>query len=140
MLTADTIIECQGKIVLIERKYEPLGFALPGGFVEVGESVEQAAIREAKEETNLDVTLRALLGIYSHPERDPRGHNVCTVFIATAKGTPVAGDDAGAVHLFDIKAKMPALVFDHLQILADYRVFLQSGLIASPQKMLDQLT
>ena len=139
LLTADTIIENQGKIILIERKYAPPGFAIPGGFVDVGESVEQAAIREAREETGLDVHLKALLGVYSNPARDPRGHNVCTVFVASAEGTPVAGDDAGAVHHFDINEPLPELAFDHATILADYKAYLSSGKTPDPATMLARL-
>lgn len=123
LLTVDLIIELSGggrKIVLIERKHEPLGWALPGGFVDVGETVEQAAVREAKEETALDARLVHLLGVYSDPGRDPRGHTVSVVFVATADGTPRAGDDAGDARVFDA-AKPPALAFDHATILEDYR-------------------
>lgn len=123
LLTVDLIIELSGggrKIVLIERKHEPLGWALPGGFVDVGETVEQAAVREAKEETALDARLVHLLGVYSDPGRDPRGHTVSVVFVATADGTPRAGDDAGDARVFDA-AKPPALAFDHSTILEDYR-------------------
>jgi len=118
-LTVDIIIEVRDKIVLIERSNEPYGFALPGGFVDYGESLEAAAVREAKEETGLDVKLERQLGAYSDPERDPRQHNVSVVFVATAKGTPKGGDDAKSAALFN-KDDIPALAFDHEKILADY--------------------
>jgi ADP-ribose pyrophosphatase YjhB (NUDIX family) len=117
--TVDIIIEVKGGIVLIERKNEPRGWALPGGFADYGESFEQAAIREAKEETSLDIRLVEQLHTYSEPGRDPRMHTATTVFIAQATGTPVAGDDAGRVKVFP-KDRIPLLVFDHNAIIADY--------------------
>ena len=117
--TVDIIIEVQGGIVLIERKNEPLGWALPGGFADYGESFEQAAIREAKEETGLDIQLLEQLHTYSNPGRDPRMHTAPTVFIARATGTPVAGDDAGRVKVFSTD-RIPLLVFDHNVIVDDY--------------------
>ena len=117
--TVDIIIEVQGGIVLIERKNEPLGWALPGGFADYGESFEQAAIREAKEETGLDIQLLEQLHTYSNPGRDPRMHTATTVFIARATGTPVAGDDAGQVKVFSTD-RIPLLVFDHNVIVDDY--------------------
>ncbi len=128
-LTVDIIIESleqPGRIVLIERKYEPLGHALPGGFVDPGERLEQAAVREAEEETSLKVRLKALLGCYSNPARDPRGHTVSAVYIAEASGEPEARDDARALALYD-PYELPALAFDHGLILADYRHWLESG-------------
>ncbi|MDX1442946.1 MAG: NUDIX hydrolase [Gammaproteobacteria bacterium] len=129
LLTVDIIIEMQehpGKIVLIERRHEPLGWALPGGFVDVGESVEEAAVREAYEETGLRVRLMTLLGIYSDPSRDPRGHNASAVFVAEAWGMASAGDDAANAGLFSPDG-LPPLAFDHGEILADYRHFLATG-------------
>jgi len=124
LLTVDLVIELEDRpgrpVVLIERGHPPAGFALPGGFVEVGESVEEAARREAREETGLDVRLVALLGVYSDPARDPRGHTVSVVYVARARGEPVAGDDAAGVLVADAAAP-PALAFDHGRILADYR-------------------
>ncbi|PID39218.1 MAG: NUDIX hydrolase [Proteobacteria bacterium] len=118
--TVDIIIEVKGGIVLIERRNPPFGWAIPGGFVDYGESVEACAVREAKEETGLDVCLTDLLYVYSQPERDPRHHTLTTVFLATAEGQPVAADDAKAAAVFGSR-KLPApLVFDHAQILADY--------------------
>ncbi len=133
-LTVDIIIELPdhpGRIVLIERKYEPLGHALPGGFVDPGERLEQAAIREAEEETCLKVRLKALLGCYSDPARDPRGHTVSAVYIAEAEpgAEPRAEDDARALGLFD-PYNPPELAFDHGLILADYRRWLESGVPA----------
>lgn len=123
LLTVDIVIELIDRrdrpIVLIQRRNEPLGWALPGGFVDVGETVEQAATREAREETGLIVDLRQLLGCYSDPQRDPRGHTVSIVYVATARGEPEARDDARAVGLFNA-AHTPPLVFDHARILADY--------------------
>jgi len=117
--TVDIIIETMGGIVLIERKNKPLGWALPGGFVDYGESLEQAAVREALEETGLRVTLTRQLKTYSDPHRDPRFHTISTVFIATATESPRAGDDAGKAAVFT-QPNLPALVFDHDGILADY--------------------
>lgn len=123
LLSVDIVIELIDRearpIVLIERRYEPLGWALPGGFVDVGETVERAAVREALEETGLAVDLQMLLGCYSDPARDPRGHTVSLVYVATARGEPKAQDDARAVALAD-PVHPPALVFDHARILADY--------------------
>lgn len=117
--TVDIIIEVDGKIVLIERANEPYGWALPGGFVDYGETVETAAIREAKEETGLDVTHLRQFHVYSDPKRDARQHNVSVVFIATATGVLCSGSDAKNVALFD-KDDLPRLVFDHAEILDDY--------------------
>lgn len=117
--TVDIIIEIGGKIVLIERKNPPFGWALPGGFVDYGESFESAAIREAKEETSLDVTGLKQFHTYSAPDRDARMHTATTVFLAKAKGTPVAADDAAKAELFT-KNNLPELAFDHAKILDDY--------------------
>ena len=119
--TVDVIIELEGgKIVLIQRKNPPHGWALPGGFVDYGESLEAAALREAREETSLDVELLYQLGAYSDPARDPRFHTISVVFVARATGDPIAADDAKDVGLFS-QASLPVdLAFDHGKILQDY--------------------
>ena len=131
LIAADIIIELvdqpDNPIVLIERKYPPLGWAIPGGFVDVGESIEHAAIREALEETCLTVSLTVLLGIYSNPARDPRGHTATAVYIATAKGTPTAADDARNVATFTPAQLPKQLAFDHDLVLQDYLNFKHSG-------------
>lgn len=135
LLTVDLVIELaddDGRIVLIERNNEPFGWALPGGFVDIGETVEQAAVREAKEETGLDVMLVQLLGVYSDPARDPRGHTASAVFIASAHGIPHGGDDARDARAFDPLAP-PRLAFDHALILADYRVWKETGALPAPR-------
>ena len=123
-LAVDVVIEMIDRpgrpIVLIERRHEPLGWALPGGFVDVGETLENAAVREAREETGLEVRLGQLLGCYSDPARDPRGHTVSVVYVGEATGTPHAADDARAVSIVD-PASPPPLAFDHARILEDYR-------------------
>lgn len=110
----------QGGIVLIERKNLPHGWAIPGGFVDYGESVEDGAVREAREETGLNVLLKDLFYVYSRPDRDPRHHTVTTVFIASADGRPVAADDARNAGVFTADTLPTPLVFDHGQILEDY--------------------
>ncbi|NPV82825.1 MAG: NUDIX domain-containing protein [Candidatus Aminicenantes bacterium] len=107
-------------IVLIERKNPPHGWALPGGFVDYGETLEQAAIREAREETSLQVELIRQFHTYSDPGRDPRRHTISTVFIARAEGTPEAADDAGKAGVFTREEINFPLAFDHRQILDDY--------------------
>jgi 8-oxo-dGTP diphosphatase len=122
-VAADVIIELADRpgrpIVLIERRNPPPGHALPGGFVDIGETVESAARREAREETGLDVHLLGLLGVYSEPGRDPRGHTISIVFVGEARGEPAAGDDAAGIVVADPEAP-PPLAFDHEQILRDY--------------------
>lgn len=117
--TVDIIIEIDDAIVLIERKNPPFGWALPGGFVDYGESFENAAVREALEETGLQVELTRQFHTYSDPKRDSRQHTASTVFIAHASGKPAGGDDAKRAELFT-RENLPELVFDHAAILADY--------------------
>ena len=118
--TVDIIITIDDKIVLVRRKNEPFGWAIPGGFIDFGESAETAAVREAKEETGLDVELTGLLGVYSDPERDPRTHTISTVFLAKAQGTPKADDDALDIGLFNKDNLPEEIVFDHKKILEDF--------------------
>jgi 8-oxo-dGTP diphosphatase len=120
--TVDIIIETDKGVVLIERKYAPLGWALPGGFVDYGESLENAAIREAREETSLEVSDLQLLGCYSDPSRDKRFHTITTVFIGKGVGIPKAADDAINLAIFDIANLPRELCFDHERILSDYAV------------------
>ena len=118
--TVDIIIERDEGVLLIKRKNPPEGWALPGGFVDYGESLEAAAVREAKEETGLDVKLMRQFHSYSEPSRDPRRHTITTVFIGTAGGRAVAGDDASEVGIFN-KGNLPEqIAFDHRDILNDY--------------------
>lgn len=120
LLTVDIIIEYEGGIVLIKRRNPPFGWALPGGFVDIGETVEQAAIREAKEETNLEITLKRQFHVYSTPNRDPRGHTVSVIFIAKGTGDLKGKDDAVEARVFN-QANLPSeIAFDHAQILDDY--------------------
>jgi len=109
-------------IVLVRRRFTPLGWALPGGFVDIGETVAAAARREALEETGLEVEITELLGVYSDPKRDPRGfHTVGTVFIARASGEPKGGDDAAEARVFSLDALPADVPFDHPLIIEDYR-------------------
>ncbi|MBI5192027.1 MAG: NUDIX hydrolase [Nitrospirae bacterium] len=119
--TVDIIIELDNKgIVLIKRRNPPYGWAIPGGFVDYGETLEEAAVREALEETSLKVELVRQFHIYSAPDRDPRQHTIATVFIGRAQGTPVAADDAKEVGIYT-KDDLPIeLAFDHRRILDDY--------------------
>ena len=118
--TVDIIIELKGRIVLVRRKNPPEGWALPGGFVDYGETLETAAIREAKEETGLDIELIRQFHTYSDPQRDPRHHTITTVYVAEAQGTATAGDDAGEVATFKKEELPEKIVFDHNEILKDY--------------------
>ena len=119
--TVDLIIETRpDTVVLIRRKNPPQGWALPGGFVDWGETLEDAARREAMEETGLEVTLTRQFHTYSDPSRDPRHHTITTVFLATAAGTPVGGDDAAEARIFPV-AELPSLLaFDHGDIIGDW--------------------
>lgn len=118
--TVDVIIELKGGIVLIERRNEPFGWALPGGFVDYGESLESAAVREAREETSLEISDLRLLGCYSDPARDARMHTISTVYIAAGRGIPRAADDALNLAVFRLDSLPERLCFDHGRILADY--------------------
>ncbi|UZQ53120.1 NUDIX hydrolase [Trichothermofontia sichuanensis B231] len=136
--TVDIIIELHDRphrpIVLIERRNPPLGWAIPGGFVDYGEMLETAARREAKEETGLTVTLIDQLYVYSDPQRDPRQHTLSIVFIATAIGEPIAQDDALRVGIFEPWNFPQRLCFDHDRVLADYLLYRHYGQRPSPQK------
>ena len=138
--TVDVIVEIPGGVVFIERRNEPHGWALPGGFVDEGEPIEAAAIREVQEETGLEVVLDELLYVYSDPRRDPRIHTVSAVFIARparADAQPAAGDDAKSIGIFPADAP-PPLVFDHPLILRDYLAFKQTGARPKPTASLDR--
>ncbi len=139
--TVDIIIEMEDDhIILIERKNPPLGWALPGGFVDEGEFIEHAAIREAKEETTLDVELTTLLYVYSNPARDPRQHTMSTVFIGSVlSGTPTAADDAAAVKAFKRTELPENLCFDHAEILNDYNTFKDTNTLPSPKNKAPKL-
>jgi 8-oxo-dGTP diphosphatase len=121
-LTVDVIIEMgdERQLVLVQRKNPPFGWALPGGFVDVGETVEEAARREALEETSLEVDLIRQFHVYSDPKRDPRGHTVTVVFIGRAVGSPRGADDAVEAKAFPRDALPEGLAFDHGQVLNDY--------------------
>jgi 8-oxo-dGTP diphosphatase len=120
-LCSDVLIDMgAGLVVLIKRKNDPQGWAIPGGFVDIGESAEEAALREAYEETGLRVELVRQFHVYSDPQRDPRGHTASVVFVARGKGQPRAGSDAAEVGLFHQMNLPPDLAFDHRQILNDY--------------------
>ena len=118
-ISVDVIIKFKEGVVLIKRKNPPYGWAIPGGFVDYGETLEEAAVREMKEETNLDVELERQMHTYSDPKRDPRGHTITTVFIGIGKGELKAKDDALEVGVFN-KDNLPSLVFDHKKVLDDF--------------------
>ena len=120
LLTVDIIIEIDTKIVLIQRANPPYGWALPGGFVDYGESLEASAIREAKEETSLEVMLQEQFHTYSDPDRDPRHHTVTTVFIGKGIGTLKPADDAKHAGVFSENDLPEPIVFDHRKIIGDY--------------------
>jgi 8-oxo-dGTP diphosphatase len=135
--TVDLLIELDdapGELVFIIRKNTPQGLALPGGFVDDGEWVADAAVREAKEETGLDVTLTELFHVYSDPSRDTRQHTVSIVFLARASGRPVGGDDAAACLVCSPDALPQPLVFDHPTIVADYLAYRRHGRRPPPRR------
>jgi 8-oxo-dGTP diphosphatase len=134
--TVDVVVECQGGIVLVRRRNEPVGWALPGGFVDAGERVEAAAVREIAEETGLAVTLETLLYVYSNPARDPRFHTLTVAFIGQAAGQPAGADDAAEAHVFALDALPTPIVFDHAQIIEDYLRYRASGERPSPSDAL----
>ncbi len=125
--TVDVVIDVSGRVVLVRRRNPPEGWALPGGFVDEGESLERAAVREAREETGLDVRLVEQFLTYSDPGRDPRRHTISTVFLAEAAGRPRAGDDAADARLFSWDGLPGPLCFDHARILADVRRYREEG-------------
>jgi 8-oxo-dGTP diphosphatase len=131
--TVDIIIEINDCIVLIERKNPPHGWALPGGFVDYGESLEDAARREAREETSLEIGDLRLLGCYSDPSRDARMHTISTVFMAQGSGIPQAADDAANLALFSLWELPATLCFDHARILADYAAVVGEASFPVPQ-------
>ncbi len=124
--TVDIIIETGGGIVLIRRRNPPLGWALPGGFVDYGESLESAAVREALEETSLEVELTGQLGAYSDPSRDPRQHTITVVFTARASGALQGADDAVEAKIFTLETLPKDLAFDHDRILKDFQALRRS--------------
>jgi 8-oxo-dGTP diphosphatase len=131
--TVDVVIVLpEDRVVLVRRKNPPPGWALPGGFVDTGESLEAAAVREAKEETGLSVRLEELLYVYSDPRRDPRRHTVSAVYLGRANGDPAGGDDAAEARAFPWTALPAPLAFDHADILADARRFLLTGTRRKP--------
>ncbi len=119
--TVDVIIRIGNEVVLIKRRNEPYGWALPGGFVDYGESLEQAAVREVGEETGLGLENLQQFRAYSSPDRDPRQHNISMVFTADGTGEPRAGDDAAGIRLWPLNDLPSPLCFDHDRILQDYR-------------------
>ncbi len=131
--TVDVVITLPGdRVVLVERKYPPPGWALPGGFVDEGETLEAAALREAREETGLEVELTDLLYVYSDPRRDPRRHTVSAVFLGRASGDPAGADDAADARAFAWGTLPARLAFDHGEILRDARRFLLTGVRRRP--------
>src|SRR5688572_2454467 len=134
LIAVDTIIilidRPERPVVLIERANPPYGYALPGGFVDIGETLERAACREALEETGLAVELKGLLGCYSDPQRDSRGHTISAIYVAEARGTPKAADDARSICLCDPADRSLMLAFDHRLVLDDFIRYARS--VVSP--------
>jgi 8-oxo-dGTP diphosphatase len=131
--TVDAIIAIGEGVVLVKRRNPPPGWALPGGFVDEGERLEDAALREVFEETGLRVTLDQLLYVYSDPARDPRQHTISVIFTAHGEGVPKGGDDAVCARVFSLDALPKDMAFDHASILQDYRLFLATGVRPSPR-------
>jgi len=127
-VTVDACIDIDGRLVLVKRKFEPLGWALPGGFVDPGEELSVACRREAREETGLDIELLSQLWTYSNPKRDKRKHTISTVYAARAQGEPKGDDDAAEARLF-AKDELPwsELAFDHADIIRDYLKWKETG-------------
>lgn len=125
--TVDVVVECQGGVILVRRRNPPLGWALPGGFVEAGEALEAAAAREAAEETGLSVELTEQFFTYSDPARDPRHHTVTTVYLARAEGQPQGGDDAAEARIWKWERLPERLCFDHARILEDVVRYRRTG-------------
>jgi len=125
--TVDVIVEVDGGIALIRRRNPPPGWAIPGGFIDYGERAEDAARREMREELGVDVDLVALLGVYSDPARDARGHTISTVYVGRANDSPRAGDDAADAGVFRRDTLPTPLAFDHARILEDYFRFRETG-------------
>jgi 8-oxo-dGTP diphosphatase len=131
--TVDVVVEVGGGIVLVERKNPPHGWALPGGFIDYGERVEDAARREMMEETGLEVELVHLLGVYSDVDRDPRHHTLTVVYVGRADGTPRGGDDAARAEIFDPERLPSPLCFDHARVVRDYLAFKRAGQVPLPR-------
>ena len=126
--TVDCIIRLPGdRIVLVRRAHPPLGWALPGGFVEAGEPLHEACVREAREETGLEVELEEQFFTYSDPRRDPRRHTISTVFIGRASGEPRGGDDAAEARAFGLSEIPSDLCFDHGEVVRDYLAYRSTG-------------
>ena len=135
--TVDFLIEIAGRpgtLVLIRRAHEPEGWALPGGFVDEGEWLADAAAREAKEETGLDVEITELFHCYSDPSRDARKHTVSTVFCATARGEPAGADDAAEARVVSEDTLPAPIVFDHARIIGDYYAYRRTGTRPPPRR------
>jgi 8-oxo-dGTP diphosphatase len=132
--TADVIVENGDGIVLVRRRNEPHGWALPGGFIDAGECVEAAAVREILEETGLEVQLETMLYVYSDPSRDPRFHTMTVVFVGQASGVPVGDDDAAEARSFPLDALPTPIVFDHALIIQDYIQFRRTGRRPDPER------
>ncbi len=126
--TVDVVILLpEDRVVLIERRNPPVGWALPGGFVDEGETLERAGVREAREETGLEVDVIEQFHVYSDPRRDPRSHTISTVYLARAVGEPRGGDDAARAQAFGWRSLPTPIVFDHAEILGDVRRYLLTG-------------